>query len=307
MTQKQTTGLALIQPDDQRITELDRISKECGLATASGNPFAAMITTANGIAQIEAMLTDDLMAPIMKLQGSSIGFRTDKDDKGGYPAPVVRQCFIEATLRGLAPVGNEWNIIADRCYVTKEGMGKLLANLGVKYMITPGVTKMTPPVATQPMTIAWRDKEGKQRKETVEFAVRFTEAMQSKGVGIDAIIGKATKKARAWLYQLITGLELADGDDVQSGASSEPQGRFARKSASPIDITNMVETSDAPAAPYDSEAEKLFEVVPISIEDALEWYRAQKYPDFKFCEWVKKTDIQQLCTAVLNWKEARNG
>ena len=294
-----TQTLALIKPDDQRIMELDRISKECGLATASGNPFAAMITTANGIAQIEAMLTDDLMAPIMKLQGSSIGFRTDKDDKGGYPAPVVRQCFIEATLRGLAPVGNEWNIIADRCYVTKEGMGKLLANLGVKYMITPGVTKITPPVATQPMTIAWRDKEGKQRKETVEFAVRFTEAMQAKGVGIDAIIGKATKKARAWLYQLITGLELADGDDVQQGAQDAPKSRFS----SPIDVTPKADESDSLAAPYDAQAEARFAEVPISINEALDWYRAQKYDVNQFNQWVKGCDIQQLCTAVLNWKE----
>ena len=67
----------------------------------------------------------------------------------------------------------------------------------------------------------------------------------------------------------------------------------------------MVETSDAPAAPYDAEAEKLFETVPISINDALEWYRAQKYPDFQFCDWVKKCDVQALCTTVLNWKEAQ--
>jgi hypothetical protein len=301
-----TQTLALIKPDDERITALDNVFKECGLV-AGGNPFAKMIAYANAVAQAEALLTDDIMRPIMHLQGKSIGFKTDKDDKGGYPVQTVRQCVIEAGIMGLQPVGNQFNIIDGRCYVTKEGTGQLLANLGIKYMVTPGLTRISTPVAVQPMTIAWRDRDGKQHKEMVEFSVRYTDKMQAAGVGIDAIIGKATKKSRAWLIQLITGLELADGDDVQSGASSEPQGRFARKSASPIDITNMVETSDAPAAPYDAEAEKLFETVPITIDDALEWYRAQKYPDFQFCEWVKKTDIQQLCTAVLNWKEAQNG
>ena len=276
--------LALIKPDDERITALDNVFKECGLV-AGGNPFAKMIAYANAVAKAEA----------------------DKDEKGGYPVQTVRQCVIEAGIMGLQPVCNQFNIIDGRCYVTKEGTGQLLANLGIKYMVTPGLTKISTPVAVQPMTIAWRDREGKQHKETVDFAVRYTEKMQAAGVGIDAIIGKATKKSRAWLIQLITGLELADGDDVQQGASSEPQGRFARKAASPIDITNMVETSDAPAAPYDADAEKLFEAVPISINDALDWYRAQKYPDFQFCEWVKKCDIQQLCTAVLNWKEANNG
>ena len=72
-------------------------------------------------------------------------------------------------------------------------------------------------------------------------------------------------------------------------------------------MTPKADESDSLAAPYDAQAEKLFEVVPISINDALEWYRAQKYPDFQFCDWVKKCDVQALCTTVLNWKEAHNG
>ena len=42
--------LALIKPDDERITALDNVFKECGLV-AGGNPFAKMIAYANAVAK----------------------------------------------------------------------------------------------------------------------------------------------------------------------------------------------------------------------------------------------------------------
>ena len=34
----------------------------------------------------------------------------------------------------------------------------------------------------------------------------------NKGMGADAIVGKLTRKARAWLYTTITGQDAGDGD-----------------------------------------------------------------------------------------------
>lgn len=114
----------------------------------------------------------------------------------------------------------------------------------------------------------------------------------------------ATFFARLYCPEISMGMQTADEvSDIADEPKRQEDGRFARRS--PIDITCAVETSDS--APYDAEAEALFKEVPISIEDALEWYRSQKYAENQFCDWVKKTDIQQLCTAVLNWKEAQNG
>jgi len=43
---------------------------------------------------------------------------------------VVRECLIEAMLRGVSVVGNQFNIIANRFYMTKEGWDQRLKNVG---------------------------------------------------------------------------------------------------------------------------------------------------------------------------------
>ena len=47
----------------------------------------------------------------------------------------------------------------------------------------------------------------KSFSKELELAIRV-----NRGMGADAIIGKATRKARAWLYTTVTGQEVGDGD-----------------------------------------------------------------------------------------------
>ena len=178
------------------------------LGDRSVQGFNRAYILAHAIDQISQILTPEYMKPIMKLQGNRLGFRTDKDQNGGYPEAVVKNCLIEAVLTGVQPVGNHFNIIASNSYITKEGFGYLLDNIqGLGWSIIPGIPNMKGESALIKMTVKWRMNGGPQREQELDVAVKVNKFM-----GVDAVIGKATRKSRAWLHQTVTGMEIGEGD-----------------------------------------------------------------------------------------------
>jgi hypothetical protein len=184
--------------------------------------FERAFLVASAIEQLKVLLTTEYMKPIMAMQGNKLGFKTDKDKDGGYPEAIVKNCLIEAVLMGLQPTGNQFNIIAGNTYATKEGVGELLKNLhGLHFKITPELPRINPDKSSAAikMCIKW-SLEGVKSEETIEIPVKMNSMM-----GTDAVIGKATRKARKWLYDTITGSELPDGD------IEEPKFMFVEESA----------------------------------------------------------------------------
>jgi hypothetical protein len=172
--------------------------------------FEKAFVLADAISQLQSLLTPEYMVPIMALQGNKLGFKTDKDSEKGYPESVVKNCVIEAVLTGVQVVGNQFNIIAGNCYITKEGFGFLLPNVqGLNYEIIPQLPRISPDQTSAAITMQIKWTYGNQPEQTREipFPIKMNKYM-----GVDAIIGKATRKARAWLYNNVSGLEIADGD-----------------------------------------------------------------------------------------------
>ena len=298
MTNK-NTQIALIDPNDARLAQLDEAAKAGQLAAGESSAFRKMILMANGVAQLRALLTDDIMTPIMALQGTALGFRTDKDSAGGYPLPVVRDCVIEATLRGLTTTGNEFNIIAGRFYATKEGFGRLLANIpGLRYMITPGIPKTATGGAIAPVTITW-DYRGNKNEKIIEFPIRV-----NAGMGADAINGKATRKARAWLYAQVTGMELADADveDAARPPRNVTPGRF--EPTTPFDENTAPPASPADLVNAEDEiAERLRAGdMPVTVDDIKAWCAAQRMP---FDADRIEADLPRVASMVADWKNSK--
>jgi hypothetical protein len=171
--------------------------------------FEKAYLIANATADLKKLLTPEYMKPIMALQGSRLGFKTDRDDDGGYPEHVVKNCLIEAVLTGVQPFGNQFNIIAGNMYITKEGFGHLLNEFkGLDFDIVPGLPRINSDRtgAAIVMDVTWTIN-GTEKTKKLDIAVRMNKAM-----GTDAVIGKATRKARAWLHSRVTGIEITDGD-----------------------------------------------------------------------------------------------
>lgn len=201
---------------NEKFTQVAR-SLNAGIAEvfsdgAAKEGFEKAYLVAQAIETLKGLLTPEYMKPIMQLQGNKLGFRTDKDEEGGYPEQIVKQCLIEAVLTGVQPVGNQFNIITGVCYITKEGFGYLLKSYpGLWYEIIPQLPRINNDKsgAAVIMGVEWKIKgtEGAILTKSLDIPVRMNARM-----GTDAVIGKATRKARAWLYNTITGSEIADGD-----------------------------------------------------------------------------------------------
>lgn len=183
----------------------------------AGSAFAKTFACAQAIGALQQTLTDEIMLPIMDLQGTRLGFRTDKDSRGGYPVLEVRRCLIEAVLSGVLPVGNQFNIIASNMYLTREGLGHILNGLdGLDYSIvcqSCSVKKLTDGTfqGKVPVRITWKYGENKG-DETIEFLIKGAEKNGRHITTADAYWGKADRKAKNWLNHRLTGADLPDGD-----------------------------------------------------------------------------------------------
>lgn len=125
---------------------------EIALSAQTLAGFEKAYTMATAAGELKKLLNAEYMKPIMELQGNRIGFKTDKDNNGGYPVETVKNCIIEAVLMGVQPVGNQFNIIAGNCYLTKEGIGYLLKNInGLSYDIVFTLPRINPEKQVQPL------------------------------------------------------------------------------------------------------------------------------------------------------------
>ena len=187
------------------------------------NGFQKAFVMSSAIDVIKSQLTDEYMKPIMALQGSSLGFKTDQDTikekvggkwvtkKGdGYPMEIVKECLIEGVFLGLEATGNQFNIIGGNMYPTREGFGALLdkmpnlkKNFEYKNIQQPAGQK----VAYVTVNITWQIDGETAKKQIIEFPIKSNEY-----TSYDALIGKAERKAKRWLFNTIKGTDISDGD-----------------------------------------------------------------------------------------------
>lgn len=178
--------------------------------------FEKAYLIADAVGKLKTLLTPEYMKPIMQLQGSRLGFKTDKDKEGGYPESVVRDCLIDAVLSGVQPFGNQFNIIAGNMYITKEGFGYLLNNMkGLSNEISFALPRIGSDKTSAAVVakISWSFNGGEKKEREIDFPIKMNSYM-----GTDAVLGKATRKARAWLFNTINGTEFGDGDVTDSEA-----------------------------------------------------------------------------------------
>ena len=209
------------------LARIDEIAKECNIAGVTSHGFAAQLAVARAMGELRSLLTADVMRQIMALQGSELGFLTDQDKKGGYDEKTVRDVAIVAILRGFALVNNEINIIAGRCYGTKNGYTRLVRELPglTDLKVTEGrIVKQSDAVAIVPVVAEWL-VNGKRDEIKADIPVKIDGYSTA-----DQILGKAWRKIHARIYARVTGSRQSDVDDEQedevvaatSGALASP-------------------------------------------------------------------------------------
>jgi hypothetical protein len=162
---------------------------------------------------------------VMPLMNSPLGFMTDRGPSSGkrYAAEELIDPVCECLVRGFSLVGNEFNVIAGRFYGAQAGYRRLVREI-------PGVTDMEElagePVFAQGGGTAtvryivrlkvdgkpWQLK-GEKAGETTgrKFTIRV-----NSGMGPDAVIGKAARKALKAVYEQLTGTTITDFDEPEA-------------------------------------------------------------------------------------------
>lgn len=210
---------------------IDAVASQAMAVFGTPDSFEKELAVAVSMQDLRALLTPEIMKPIMSLMNSDIGFQTDrnptrKDKNGNYPTPysveAVRDAVIEAKLRGFHVVGNEMNIIAGKFYATKNGLRR-------KVVTWPGMTDLKD-LYDVPRTMnggaichcsaTWK-KDGIPDSIECDIAIRVNEYM-----GTDGIVGKAERKLMKRIHDRISGTNTpeAEVDDEPRQIESKPAG-----------------------------------------------------------------------------------
>jgi len=215
---------------EKATTDIEAVLATCNTQALAHMPaLRQAVTLATGVKQLRDALTQPIVEQVfLPLQGTPLGFVTDKDQGGGYGWQVVRDCMIEAMVHGLRPVGNEVNIIAGRMYAAKNGVLRLVMEWpGVTDVrITPGVPalmgdkgalvpiRIDMKVKGAPLSIVREcTKNGDGTLNDTRIPIRV-----NSGMGADAIIGKATRKILKAALDVLSGctLTLNDGEALDT-------------------------------------------------------------------------------------------
>lgn len=200
------------------------------------SPFSSALILSRGISALRELLTDDIMAEIMRLADTPLGFMTDRRTSklGPYKMEEVKDAIIEAALRGYRVAGNEFNIISSRFYAAKSGLHrKIITYPGVTdFKESFGVPIMKTTGATVSATATW-SKDGMPRKLVRDIGVRIDQY-----TSVDAVIGKAQRKLYNAVFTELSGIATPDGDiDETRVVESEPV--HGTKPAAPVVPDNV--------------------------------------------------------------------
>lgn len=227
LTPKPKTSILSIS--DDALSGLQSVAMEATavyIDATSGNIVSALKSAA-AIQSLREYFNDPgIRSAITALQDSPLGFRTDRDpkikkkDRDGsykpnipYDYEVVKEAAIEALLRGLQLVGNQFNIIAGRFYCTKEGFEALIRQTTITdFQINIGVPKAVAGSAAVECSATWTHDA-----KSVSFSAVIPVKSDQYSTA-DQLIGKATRKFLARCYQQMSGKTMPDGDSSEPAA-----------------------------------------------------------------------------------------
>lgn len=267
--------ITITETEQQKAYEIQKIVDECELSlTNTNSEFARGLVLAKGMRMLRAAFSKEIMADVMQLYNSPVGFLADRpNDKVDkpYSEDDVRDAVIQAQLKGARMVGKEFTIISRNAYLNKEYFERRVREIpGLSDLdVQPGApvikdgTAWVPIVATWIMTVPGPIPGTVQRQlykldrvaQKVDGEVRDNRIVVriNSGGGYDMAIGKATRKILAQIYKQMTGSKITGGNfdpseiiDVDPGdaiVQEAPDDDFAGEAAAAHEAAGGAQTS----------------------------------------------------------------
>lgn len=178
----------------------------------------------------------NVMDSFMAMQGSPLGFKTDRDNQCGYNHNVVRDAVIQSFLVGIFPVNNQMNIIGGKMYIPKEGFEYLLHHapheeiqkLAYYRFDHMEFIKYHPEInaATIKAVLTWKMSYNDEEESFTRDVQVIFHGIQKKN-NIDMAFGKAEAKMLQWLYKKLTNINIPQGDatDLEAAETIQTTGK----------------------------------------------------------------------------------
>lgn len=200
--------------------QADEVVAKCGTLANPAEDIAAAIQLSRGVNQLRQLFSGEVWQDIKSLQGSPLGFLTDKDSgRNGQPYTddVIREALIEGLLKGARAVGNEINIIAGRCYVTKQAYRRLLSELdgfaNLKLQFEMPEIHASYAVVGVVATWTMHGKPDSIQLDANGTDTRIVVKHDAKYGSHDQAIGKAERKTLKMIWEMVTGQRPSVDDD----------------------------------------------------------------------------------------------
>lgn len=215
-----TTREQEIEAAAQNLDKLTLDAAEFSGGVDLGKGFSQNIKMAKLIQALQDSIRP-VMPTLMPLMNTSLGFKTDKDPTrpqkqkdGSYaaPKPYTEEQLVpviaEAIIRGVNVTGNQFNVIAGACYITKEGFEYKLKNLeGFTDLQVDFDVPRDSGAGCIIKSVARWNYHGKPGELAAEIPVKKNEFL-----GIDALYGKAKRKLLSRVWERVTNSSIPDGD-----------------------------------------------------------------------------------------------
>lgn len=219
---------------DDIFTQIDTITTN--LPQVSGESFRHTFALAKAITDMELLFENpDIKATVLAMRGSPLGFLTDKDYGEPYAWPIVKRAAIQAMLEKYRLSGNEWNLIGSRFMPVKCGKFRHIIEF-------PGLSNFDPTTTSATFVFEERaDKYGKKVEictakvkcfatwlvDGKKYSIGFGDDQLvfkirvNKGMGDDAVIGKALSKLFGRVLMRLMGVSIPEVDDIDGLVSDD--------------------------------------------------------------------------------------
>lgn len=250
-----STSTALVLSPADRINRLDQLAVDHASASAlvaHDAKFSGALGLAVAMKEIRDLMTPEIMAPIMELMNSPLGFKTDRPNKENpkpYTAAEIRDVAVEVILRGFRFVGNEFNVLAGNFYAAKEGLRRKVLEIPVLDLECDSSLPILKPGGAE--VTSWAT----YRLSAEGPSQRFERTRFIRGNAIstaDTYIGKAERKLLSDLLKKLTGNTHPDGDasDRMPAANArvvptEPAQQQQRRPEKPAEAKTVLHTEEA--------------------------------------------------------------
>ncbi len=238
---------------DQATKEIDTVVEEClPITSQQTQSFGQALVLAKGVKTLRNLfLTPEIKETVESMANTPLGFMTDRSpaaiesskrtDLQPYTYDEIKECCIEAMLKGYRITNNEFNIIASRFYPAKDGKyRKIIEDERVsnfKFTHTPplfcvedrieyGKPKQIQ-IAKVQCYASWHQDGGEVKlgygEDKLVFKIKVNAFM-----GDDGVVGKALSKLFSRVLMRLEGRMVPDSDiddsqtvDVSPGKETE--------------------------------------------------------------------------------------